>query len=430
MRAMPGTIETDGRGAPARPDWTPSGGSHTKGARRSLNDRWLRFGSARSRATLAGAATIVVWAASALTWALQCLRIDRTDGTLGWDLIASWRAEVVFAHGGQPYSTAATDNRLFLYPPSALLVDRPIAWMSLHQVAVFGLVATALLMWATIMISAAVLGRRWWGLTAGVVVLAVGFAPAMTDELKLTNVTVVCALALALFYLLTVKGHWVTAGVAIGLTLSVKPLLLPVLLVFVLARRWRALAVTVAIPAVLNAAAFLVVKDPGAVFSKLPSLLDRSGSGIFFNSAWVDVMRSFAVPDDVTILVRLVTIVLGLLAAWWSWRRLEDPVLRVITTSSILLIGTYLAGTLSESHFMLTLVPLAMTVVVRASPMRWVTAWIGVLVFMGLTPPGSFLHLNTDANFSAFRAFGMTLVLLTVLGVLASRRPLDTALAP
>jgi hypothetical protein len=166
------------------------------------------------------------------------------------------------------------------------------------------------------------------------------------------------------------------------------------------------------------------------VFSKLPSLLDRSGSGIFFNSAWVDVMRSFAVPDDVTILVRLVTIVLALLAAWWSWRRLEDPVLRVITTSSILLIGTYLAGTLSESHFMLTLVPLAMTVVVRASPMRWVTAWIGVLVFMGLTPPGSFLHLNTDANFSAFRAFGMTLVLLTVLGVLASRRPLDTALAP
>ena len=448
MRAMPGTIETDGRGAPAAPDLTPSDASHARRAPRRLNDRWQRFGSARTRAALAGGATILVWAASALTWALQCLRIDRNDHTLGWDFIASWRAEVVFAHGGQPYSVAATDGRLFLYPPSALLVDRPIAWMSLHGIAVFGLVATALFMWATIMISAAVLGRRWWGLTAGLVVLAVGFAPAMTDELKLTNVTVVCAFALALFYLLAVKGQWVPAGVAIGLTLSVKPLLLPVLLVFILARKWGALAVTVAVPAVLNAVAFLVVKDPSAVFSKLPSLLDRSGSGISFNSAWVDVMRSFAVPDTATILVRLATVVLALLAGWWSWHRLEDPVLRVITTSSIFLIGTYLAGTLSESHFMLTLVPLAMTVVLAGSPMRWFTAWIGVVVFMGLTPPGSLLHLNPDANFSAFRAFGMTLVLLTVLAVLARRsrvgevdpiavgraegtvRPLDTALAP
>jgi arabinofuranan 3-O-arabinosyltransferase len=362
------------------------------------------------------------WAASAVTWTLLCIRLDRHDTGLGWDLVTSWRAERVFAHGGQPYSLAATDHRLFLYPPSALLVDRPIAALSLREVQVIGLVATAALIWIGVMVASAALGRRWWGLTAAVVVFALRWAQPTVAELGVENVTVLCALALAAFYLFTQKGHWVPAGVAIGLTLSIKPLLLPVLLVFVLARRWRALAVAIAIPAVLNAAAFAVVADPSAVFAKLPSLLNRSGSGVLLNSAWVDVMRIFDMPELATLLVRLATVALAVVGAWWSWQELGDLRLRLITTTSVLLIGTYLAGTLSENHFMLTLVPLAMTVVLPGAPMRWVTGWIGVLLFMGLTPPGSLLGLSTAANLSSFRAFGMTLALLTIVVALGYGR--------
>ncbi|MGO8875838.1 MAG: glycosyltransferase family 87 protein [Acidimicrobiales bacterium] len=419
---MPGTIETDGPGALTRQDPRPSGHVRTWRPLDGLRRRWGRFAPTPARGVLAVVATVALWGASAARWASLCLHIDRTENTLGWDLQASWRAEVVFVHGGQPYSQAATDGRLFLYPPSALLVDRPLAWLSLHQLKVFGLVATALLVWLTVMISSALLRRRWWGLTSAAVVLGLGFAPAMVDELKLGNVSVVCALALAVFYVLAVKGHWVPAGVAIGLTLAVKPLLLPILLVFLLARKWRALAITVAVPALLNAVAFAVVKDPSAVFSKLPSLLNRSGSGVFFNSAWVDVMRAPAFPDFVTLLVRLLTAALALVVAWWAWNEIDDAAVRIVTTSSILLIGTYLAGTLSESHFMLTLVPLAMTVVIAGAPMRWASAWVGVLLFMGLTPPRSLLGMNSDANFSAFRAFGMSIVLLSVFAALLYRR--------
>ena len=106
-------------------------------------------------------------AASAVTWTLECLRIHRTDSGLGWDLVTSWRAEQAFVHGSQPYSLADTHHRLFLYPPSSLILMRPIALFSLHGVAVWGLVATAVMTWAAVMISAAALGRRWWGLTAG-----------------------------------------------------------------------------------------------------------------------------------------------------------------------------------------------------------------------------------------------------------------------
>jgi len=371
---------------------------------------------------LSVATTVVVWAAAAVAWTLQCLHFDRGGPKLGWDLVTCWRAERVFAHGGQPYSLAATGDRLFLYPPSALLVLRPLAALSLRELQVLGLLATAGLMWAAVMISAAVLGRRWWGLTAAVVVLALRWAQPMLAELSLENVTVICTFGLVVFYLLATKGHWVPAGFVIGLTLSVKPLLLVVLLVFVLARKWAALAVALAVPAVLNAAAFAVVKDPSEVFSKLPSLLNRSGSGVLLNSAWVDVLRTLGVPDYLTILVRLATVALVLLAAWWSWQQLDDLAVRIITTSSVLLIGTYLAGTLSENHFMLTLVPLAMTALVPAAPMRWLSGWIGVLWLMGLTPPGSVLGLSAPANLSAGRAFGMTLVVLTVVAALGYRR--------
>jgi len=128
------------------------------------------------------------------------------------------------------------------------------------------------------------------------------------------------------------------------------------------------------------------------------------------------------VPDLATILVRLATGGLAVVAAWWSWQQLDDLAVRIITTTSVLLIGSYLAGTLSENHFMLTLVPLAMTAVVPRSPMRWVSGWIGVLWLMGLTPPGSLLGLSSPANLSAGRAFGMSLVVLTVFAALGHRR--------
>ncbi len=419
---MPGTIETDGRGAPDPTTATalPELNAPPSDLLRHRAGRGLR--SAIRHRWLAAGITAACWAGAAVTWALYCLHLDRTDRTLGWDLIASFRAEVVFVHGGQPYSRAATDGRLFVYPPSALLLDRPLASLTIGQAEIFGLVATAVLMWLTVIVSSSLLGRRPFGLTSAAVILALRFLPALTDELKLTNVSVLCAFVLAVFFLLALRGHYMTGGVLIALTLSIKPLLLPVLLVFVLARKWRPLAVTIAIPAVLNAIGFAVVRDPGDVFSKLPSLLDRSGSGVFFNSAWVDVLRQdLGVSDAVTILVRLATVALALAAAWWCWHRQADGAVRLVTTSSVLLIGTFLAGTLSESHFMLALVPLAMTAVVPGSPMRWPPACIGVLLFLGLTPPASLLGLNSDANFSLWRAFGMTLVLLTILAAVAVR---------
>jgi arabinofuranan 3-O-arabinosyltransferase len=211
---------------------------------------------------------------------------------------------------------------------------------------------------------------------------------------------------------------------AIGLSISIKPLLVVVVLVFLFARKWKAFGLAVAIPVVLNVIGIALVSAPRQVLSKLPGLLNRSGSGITYNSAWVDVARTFGLPEGATILLRVATVVAVIVAAWFAWTRLSDARLRIITTSSLLLMGEYLSGTLSEYHFMLTLVPLAMTIVIAGSPIRSVTGVIGIAWAVdALAPPPALTGFGRNANDSAFRAIGMSLLILTVLVILARRGP-------
>ena len=205
--------------------------------------------------------------------------------------------------------------------------------------------------------------------------------------MPLENLSILGFLALALFFLFVLRYHWIAAGVVIGLSISVKPLLLAVLIVFLLARRWKALGFAVGIPVVLNAVSIAIVSDPGQVLSKLPTLLNRTGTGIVYNSAWVDVARVLGLPEGATICLRVVTVLLVVVATWLSWNRMSDPRLRIITATSALLIGAFLAGTLSEYHFMLTLVPLGMTVFIPGSPMRTVTGVVGIAWVMDRWAP-------------------------------------------
>jgi arabinofuranan 3-O-arabinosyltransferase len=375
-------------------------------------------GSRRISYRLAATATSILWAGAAISWVLLYRLID-PEKTLGWDLLTTWRAENAFAHGGEPYAVKA-----FVYPPSCLVLLRPLAALDHHQLTVGGLVATAVIACASVLVAGVAIGVRWWGPTAATTILLMSLTGAMRGEMPLENVSVLGFLALALFFLFVLRDHWYAAAVVIGLSISIKPLLLAVLIVFLLARRWKAFGVAVAVPALLNAAGIGLVSDPGQVWSKLPSLLNRSGSGVTYNSAWVDVARNLGLPEAATISLRVVTVLLVVAAAWLAWTRFSDARLRIITATSVLLMGAFLAGTLSEYHFMLTLVPLAMTIVIPGSPIRSVTGVIGTAWVMDvLAPPPALLGLGSNANDSAFRAIGMSLLILTVIVVLARRRP-------
>ena len=382
---------------------------------RSDRSRWQKVRSASPKAAI-GLVTAGLWVRAVFLWMDLYRRID-PQTTLGWDLRPTWRAEKLFVMGAAPYSVKA-----FVYPPSCLLLLRPIAALTQHQLVTGGLVATEVIGSVCVILTAVAIGARWWGPTAAVSVVLLTLTGAMRGEMPLENLSILGFLALALFFLFVLRDHWIAAGIVIGLSLSIKPMLLSVLIVFLLARKWKALGVAVGIPVVLNGVSFAFLKSPGEVLTKLPSLLNRTGSGVQYNSAWVDVARTLGLPEGVTILLRLVTVLLVVVATWLSWNRMTDPRLRIITATSVLLIGAFLAGTLSEYHFMLTLVPLGMTVFIPGSPIRSVTGVIGIAWVMDRwAPPTSLLGLSANPNNSVYRAIGMSLLLLTVIGVLAWR---------
>jgi arabinofuranan 3-O-arabinosyltransferase len=387
-----------------------------RGVRRGI-DALAHLPDSRNGKIALAAATIAAWAGALWSWAL--LYVNHLHGRgLGYDLLFAWRAEKLWAAGGQPYSIAA-----FVYPPSSLMLFRPLGFLSHRGLQVGGLVATIVLIWLGVMISAAALGRRWWGLTAAVATLVLSLTGAARLEVPLENVSALEFAALALFLLLALREQWLAAAIVLGLSIAVKPMLLPVILLLLLARRWLPLAVSLGVPAVLNLIALALVPAPMQVLHKLPGLLNRSGAVAAYNSAWVDVARSFGLPEGPTILLRLFSLAAALAAAWWAWRRLEDRRLRLVTSVSMLLIGQYLAGTLSEYHYMLTLVPLAMTVAIPGSPMRFPLAWLGAAWSLQvLTLPRSVLGLEENANDSAMRAIGMSVLVITVGGVLLLRR--------
>jgi arabinofuranan 3-O-arabinosyltransferase len=362
--------------------------------------------------------TILLWVAAAVSWVVL-FHIMVREKNLGWDLRTVWRAEVAFAHGGKPYAVKA-----FVYPPSCLLLMRPLAWLNMHQLDVGGEVVTSLIAIGSVMVSAKAVGVRWFGPTTAATVLLLSLTGAMRGEMPLENVSVLEFLALALFFLFALRGRWYAAAIVIGLSLSIKPLLIVVLIVFLLAKKWKELGVAVGVAVVLNGIALALVTGPGQVLSKLPSLLNRSGSGVGYNSAWVDVARTLDLSDFETIVLRVLTVGLVLLLTWLAWTRLNDPRLRIIVSSSVLLIGVFLAGTLSEYHFMLTLVPLCMTVVIISSPMRTIPAWIAMAWVMDvLDPPRTWLGLKgSNINESLFRAIGMSLLLVCFLVSIAAIR--------
>lgn len=363
-------------------------------------------------------ATVALWLGAAVSWVMLFVSVE-PEKRLGWDLLTTWRAERLFAHALQPYSVKA-----FVYPPSCLIVLRPLAFLDAHQLTVGGLVVTAVVAWVSVVISCVALGIKWYGPTAAATVLVLSLVGAMRGEMPLENVSILEFLCLAVFFCLVLRNRWVWAAVVIGVSIAIKPLLLVVLVVFVVARKWKALGAAVAVTGLLNVWGLAVVKSPHEVLSKLPSLFNRSGSGVSYNSAWVDVTRSIGLPEGFSIGFRVLTVVAAAVAARLAWTRMSDERLRIVTLTSVLLMGVFLAGTLSEYHYMLALVPLAMTVVIGRSPIRTVTGVVGTLWVMdALAPPAAWFGLANNARDSLFRAVGMSLLIGTVIFVLRRRRP-------
>ena len=288
------------------------------------------------------------------------------------------------------------DDPWFLLTPSGLLAMLP-----------FGLVGqgTAFVLWNTLSIVAIVtgvvcalrlLGVPLTGPVAAVTTLLLCVSESVTETLRLGNLNNSLLLALGAGFLLAeLRGRVVLAGVLLGISLALKPVLVLLLLLPLLRRGWRTLGWAISVPVALNILGLALVPVPSDFLDvTVPNLLHARE--LWNNSLWAFGMYLDA-PGWSISSARVLVLALAATAVW-RLRGLEDEVLRLTTSYGVLVLATFLASSLSQAYYSLFLVPALLTVVRAGSALRTPVAWVAVYLFATLdswripVPPGWAMH--------------------------------------
>ncbi len=314
--------------------------------------------------------------------------VDRVDSTADWLVVSA------LAGGLDPYTDlrdlaqtfeipfwegiGATD-RVVKHPrtPGALLVLYPLSWLSAEQARVVILVVG----WVATVATFALLWKAA-AVPPMVIFLGAAFAlvsgPARWSSLFVTHSPIVmfCVAAVLIGNL---KRDSVRGGVAVAIAASLKAF--PGVLVVLLAvrRRYRALAASVGLMAVMNLAPLLL---PNVSFSALVEAFRST------THAWIDITpglpglisRGTAVSFPMVLVIA--TVLVGMATTLVVTEKVGHAVGALALLSAALL-----AMPLSWPHYLLALIP-PLVLVTREVPHKSVLGvlGVGVLLLVPMTP--------------------------------------------
>jgi arabinofuranan 3-O-arabinosyltransferase len=351
------------------------------------------------------------------------------NGSQGYDTAPLTRAVHAFLHGGQVYTEKGAGD--FLYPPSALLLLLPLGWLSITWAGRLFFIVDL----ATILCAAAVLlqvlGLRWRGPAGAITLFGLSLSYPVIFTIDAGNVNGPVLLGLAGFLLGALWGKWSAAGVCLGLTLALKPILAPVLLVVALYRRWKTLGFALGIPVGLSAAVLLAVPATRSFFhTTLPLLLHGQNAQIQEASiALRSAADRLSVPDPATLVLEVVVALITIALLWRRWPGSPTEPRRLVELTTIALVGGFLLSTFAFKHYGVFLLPFAISLADRSSPHRhWLT--VGALFCIATSQGWGLDQLPHRVNEVLAQRFTLALLLLLLAFWLGIRRETLGAVPP
>lgn len=299
---------------------------------------------------------------------------DRTD-----DFLPVYQAALRFLNHQTVYGESyATVEPHYLYPPSGTLLMAPLAVLDPERARWLFIAASALAL-----IACAYLLTRLFGFDARswvfpTVLFFFFSTETVAHTLIFTNFNSFVLLGLLAFMILMLKNQQWWAGIPIGLTLAVKPVLAPLLLLPLLNRQWRVLVGAIGVPLVLTALAWPMSVDPWEFVKRTVPYLGEARD--YYNSSIAGNGAHYGVDGWLITLLRIAFTLMGIFSLWFLYRyyRKSDPVLWLSASSGILLCTSFLVGPLGQGYYSMLLFPLLMSVFRPGSPMRNWPAWLGV----------------------------------------------------
>jgi arabinofuranan 3-O-arabinosyltransferase len=309
-----------------------------------------------------------------------------TNGYITDDYGPVYRAVVNFKHGWDIYNEHLDYvDPHYLYPPGGTLIMAPFGYLPVDASRYWFITINTI----AIVIAAYLLVRLFnftFTSVAFPALLAAMFCTeSVINTLVFGNINGCVLLLEVLFFRWLLDGkasHQWWSGVAIGLSLVVKPVLAPLLLLPLLNRQWRALVTAILVPLAFNLAAWPLISDPmNFVKRTLPYIFSTRD---YFNSSILGNGVYYGLPMWLILLLRIAFAALALLTLWLLYRyyRTRDPLFWFITSSGVLLIASWLVTSLGQGYYSMMLFPFLMTVVLPNSVIRNWVAWVAIYGFM------------------------------------------------
>jgi arabinofuranan 3-O-arabinosyltransferase len=275
----------------------------------------------------------------------------------GLDFAPVRSAVVALLHGTSIYA-----DRRFVYPPTSVVALLPVS---------LGRYATTVDVWLVLCaVAVAIAGflsmgpwRRggWLVLSALAAGLMVG-SDALKDTLWIGNISLLLAPVAVGVLLLYEAERWRVGTAVLVLSLLIKPILLPVILVPLLRRQWRPVVESVLAGCLLLAAAILLIPDGGHFFAILRyeggggSL---TGRGVVYNISISGLAQRLDARTWGSA-ARILFVALVATAAYVWARRPARPG-STAAIGSLLLLAFFLAGSLAEDNYLLVAAPCVLT---------------------------------------------------------------------
>jgi arabinofuranan 3-O-arabinosyltransferase len=279
----------------------------------------------------------------------------------------------------------------YLYPPGGTLLLAPFAFFKIDASRYWFITVNAI----AIVVAAYFLLRLYKftlsSVAAPALLLAMFCTESVTNTLVFTNINGCILLCEVLFFRWLLDGkvnHQWLAGLAIGLTLTIKPSLAPLLLLPLLNRQWRPFVLAFGVPLFFNLVAVfspwakLRISNPMQfVHGTLPYIFSVRD---YFNSSIQGNGIYYGLPWWLILLLRIIFGLLAVASLWLLYRyyRERDPLFWMVTSSGVLLIATFLVTALGQGYYSMMLFPFLMSVVLRNSVIRNWPAWLAIYGFM------------------------------------------------
>jgi arabinofuranan 3-O-arabinosyltransferase len=273
----------------------------------------------------------------------------------------------------------------YLYPPGGTLLMAPFGYMPVFASHNWFVVINTV----AIVVAAYFLVRLFgFGITSVALpaVLAAMFCTeSVVNTLVFGNINGCVLLLEVLFFQWLLDGkvsHQWWAGVAIGLSLTVKPVLAPLLLLPLLNRQWRALVTAILVPVVFNLAAWPLVSDPLDFFKRTVPYIFSTRD--YFNSSILGNGVYYGLPMWLIVFLRILFTVLAVVSLWLLYRyyRTRDPLFWMATSSGVLLVWSFLVLSLGQAYYSMMLFPFLMAVVLPNSVIRNWPSWLAIYGFL------------------------------------------------